>query len=109
MSTTFETYAAQAVKLLKPDATSFEFNEEEIVDWKDNVSVPTKAQIDSKIVELVAENDAQLYARKRSYDYPTRGDQFDMIYKDMKNNTTTHKDAVEAVKTKWPKDNSGPV
>jgi hypothetical protein len=33
----------------------------------------------------------------------------DMIYKDNKNSTTTHADAVEAVKTKWPKDNSGPV
>ena len=28
---------------------------------------------------------------------------------DAKNSTTTHADAVEAVKTKWPKDNSGPV
>ena len=32
-----------------------------------------------------------------------------MSYKDNKNSTTTHADAVEAVKTKWPKDNSGPV
>jgi hypothetical protein len=32
-----------------------------------------------------------------------------MIYKDTKNSTTTHADAVEAIKTKWPKDNSGPV
>jgi hypothetical protein len=32
-----------------------------------------------------------------------------MIYKDMLNSTTTHKDAVEAVKTKWPKNNTGPV
>ena len=41
--------------------------------------------------------------------YPSNGDQWDMIYKDNLNSTTTHKDAVEAVKTKWPKDNSGPV
>ena len=31
-----------------------------------------------------------------------------MIYHDMKNSTTTHADAVEKVKDKWPKDNSGP-
>jgi hypothetical protein len=37
------------------------------------------------------------------------GNQLDMIYKDNLNGTTTHKDAVEAVKTKWPKDNTGPV
>ena len=35
--------------------------------------------------------------------------QMDMMYKDTKNSTTTHAAAVEAVKTKWPKDNSGPV
>ena len=49
------------------------------------------------------------YARNRESEYPSQGDQLDMIYKDNLNSTTTHKDAVEAVKTKWPKDNSGPV
>ena len=53
--------------------------------------------------------DAQEYARNRATAYPSNGDQWDMIYKDNKNSTTTHADAVEAVKTKWPKDNSGPV
>jgi hypothetical protein len=28
---------------------------------------------------------------------------------DVINGTTTHKDAIVAIKTKWPKDNSGPV
>ena len=49
------------------------------------------------------------YADRRRDEYPIIGDQMDMIYKDMKNSTTTHATAVEAVKTKWPKDNSGPV
>ena len=52
---------------------------------------------------------AQEYARNRASAYPSIGDQLDMMYKDTKNSTTTHADAVEAVKTKWPKDNSGPV
>ena len=52
---------------------------------------------------------AREYARNRQAEYPSMGDQLDMIYKDNLNSTTTHKDAVEAVKTKWPKDNSGPV
>ena len=43
------------------------------------------------------------YADLREEEYPSIGDQLDMIYKDMKNNTTTHADAVEAVKTKYPK------
>jgi len=58
---------------------------------------------------LKSEWDAKVYSRKRIAEYPSQGDQNDMIYKDMLNSTTTHKDAVEAVKTKWPKDNSGPV
>jgi len=47
---------------------------------------------------------AQEYARKRAEAYPSVGDQLDMIYKDMKNSTTTHAEAVEAVKTKFPKE-----
>jgi hypothetical protein len=70
---------------------------------------PTLAQIQTKLVELQAEYDAQEYARNRASAYPSTGDQLDMMYKDTKNSTTTHATAVEAVKTKWPKDNSGPV
>ena len=51
----------------------------------------------------------QDYSRNRANDYPIIGDQLDMIYKDTKNSTTTHAAAVEAVKTKWPKNNTGPV
>ena len=66
-------------------------------------------QIVAEITRLQAEYDAQEYARNRQPEYPDTGDQMDMIYKDNKNGTTTHATAVEAVKTKWPKDNSGPV
>ena len=70
---------------------------------------PSEAEIDAEVERLQAEYDAQEYARNRADDYPSTGDQLDMMYKDTKNSTTTHADAVEAVKTKWPKDNSGPV
>ena len=43
------------------------------------------------------------YQRSRASEYPPIGDQLDMIYKDMKNGTTTHAEAVEEVKTKYPK------
>ena len=84
----------------------------EIVNWLDNgtgISQPTEAEIDAEVIRLQAEYDAQAYARNRAAEYPSQGDQNDMMYKDTKNSTTTHADAVEAVKTKWPKDNSGPV
>ena len=77
--------------------------------WFDKREQPTDKQITDKLAELRAEYDAQEYARNRETEYPSNGDQWDMIYKDNKNSTTTHATAVEAVKTKWPKDNSGPV
>ena len=43
------------------------------------------------------------YDDKRRKAYPSVGDQLDMIYKDMKNSTTAHADAIEAIKAKYPK------
>jgi hypothetical protein len=75
----------------------------------DNYTPPTEEDVQAKLVSMVSDWDAQEYARNRATAYPSTGDQLDMMYKDNKNSTTTHADAVEAVKTKWPKDNSGPV
>lgn len=66
-------------------------------------------KIEKEMKRLDDEWNSQAYSRNRKAEYPSTGDQMDMIYKDNKNGTTTHADAVEAVKTKWPKDNSGPV
>ena len=68
-----------------------------------------ESAISTEIARMEAEAITLEYARKRRPDYPEISDQMDMIYKDNKNGTTTHAAAVEAVKTKWPKDNSGPV
>ena len=70
--------------------------------WTDKSKAPTWATISSAI-------ETEQYHVDRRNDYPSIGDQIDMIYKDMKNSTTTHADAVEVVKTKWPKDGSGPM
>ena len=77
------------------------------LEWNDNVPEkdrPTEAEIDAELIRLQAEYDEQEYARKRAEAYPSVGDQLDMIYKDMKNSTTTHAEAVEAIKTKFPKE-----
>ena len=104
---------SDAVSSLEP-TTNFAVQDGKILAWDiaippTNKPQPTKAEIDTEITRLQAEYDAQEYARNRASEYPSNGDQWDMIYKDNKNSTTTHADAVEAVKTKWPKDNSGPV
>jgi len=99
----------EAVMSLAPDKYDMVSDNGELK-WKDGAEdVPTEDKIQAEIIRLKSVFDAQLYARNRAAEYPSQGDQNDMIYKDMLNSTTTHKDAVEAVKTKWPKDNSGPV
>ena len=62
------------------------------------------AEMDAKDAEWEAEE----YARKRKTEYDALN-QFEMISDDAINGTTTHKDAIVAIKAKWPKDNSGPV
>ena len=98
----------QAIFNIYPKAVST--NEGTNVWDKDhNLIILDESLISTEVNRLQAEYDAQAYARNRARTYPSNGDQWDMVYKDMKNSTTTHADAVEVVKTKWPKDNSGPV
>ncbi len=91
-----------AIKTLRPNS-SFSV-EGEIINWGDtNNAQPTQQEIDDKIAELQAEYDAQKYARNRSSEYPTWQEQMDMQYWDAKNGTNTWQEAIEAVKTKYPK------
>tara|TARA_Y100000593_G_C4253164_1_gene308231 strand:+ start:442 stop:750 length:309 start_codon:yes stop_codon:yes gene_type:complete len=69
---------------------------------------PTEVEIDTKLKELLAEYDAQAYARNRKVEYDALN-QLELMSDDSINGTTTHKDAIVAIKAKWPKDNSGPV
>ena len=77
--------------------------------WKEIVSRFGQADYDdaSKRAEhettLEAEWIAQEYARNRQAEYPSVGDQLDMLMKDMKNGTKTHQTACEAVKSKYKK------
>ena len=71
--------------------------------YHDGQTPPTKKEAEAKLAEMVVEYDAQEYARQRQAEYPSVGDQLDMLMKDMKNGTKTHQTACEAVKTKYPK------
>ena len=72
-------------------------------EWHQGTTPISKADIESEMVLVQAEYDTQEYARNRASAYDSVGNQLDMIYKDNLNGTTTHKDAVEAVKAKYPK------
>ncbi len=79
-----------------------------VVDYQDGQTPPTEAEIDAEIIRLQAAYDALAYSRERSLEYDALN-QFELMSDDAINGTTTHKDAIVAIKTKWPKDNSGPV
>ncbi len=94
----------EAIKSLNPNAgVQVGNNDIDDITWLDGATSIPKKEIEAEVIRLQAEYDAQEYARNRALAYPSNGDQWDMIYKDMKNNTTTHADAVEAVKAKYPK------
>ncbi|NWJ43992.1 hypothetical protein HX837_07330 [Marine Group I thaumarchaeote] len=99
-----------AIQTLAPNSAYHAESDGTIIEWlTPDIPQSSEAEIDAQVVIEKSEYDAQAYARERASAYPSNGDQWDMIYKDNKNSTTTHADAVEVVKTKWPKDNSGPV
>lgn len=71
--------------------------------WHDgNPNNITNEEILAKQAELIAEYDAQEYARNRKAEYDALN-QLELISDDAINGTTTHKDAIVAIKTKYPK------
>ena len=77
------------------------------IKFADGISKPTEAAVQTKLSEMQAEWTAQEYARNRKTEYPDTGTQFNKIYDD--GLTKWKSEMVDPVKTKWPKDNSGPV
>ena len=63
--------------------------------------------VEAEITRLESEYDAQEYARNRRNEYPYWDAQLNKIYDD--GLTKWKSEMVDPVKTKWPKDNSGPV
>jgi len=71
--------------------------------WHDSEqTAPTQAEIDAEIIRLQAAYDAQEYARKRKAKYDALN-QLELISDDAINGTTTHKDAIVAIKSEFPK------
>ena len=81
------------------------FNGNNIKDVDENMlSIDlTSDKLKTEMDRLQGEFDAQEYARNRASAFPSMGDQLDMIMKDTRDDTTTHQEACEAVKAKYPK------
>ena len=100
-----------AVKTLDPEGTtsiSVTDDDTDKILFLSNPKNITVEQIIDKIPEVEAEDASQEYARNRKAEYDALN-QLELMSDDDVNGTTTHKDAIAAIKAKWPKDNSGPV
>ena len=78
--------------------------EAETETWDDNGNVVEldESLITAELTRLQSEYNAQEYARARKEKYNALN-QLELISDDAINGTTTHKDAVNAIKTKYPK------
>jgi hypothetical protein len=76
----------------------------DVLEWLDSSQTePTQSEIDAEVIRLQAEYDSQEYARNRKAEYDQLN-QFELISDDSINGTTTHKDAILAIKDKYPKE-----
>ncbi len=70
--------------------------------FHNGTAVISKSDIKAKQAELKATYNALAYSRKRKVKYDQLN-QFELISDDSINGTTTHKDAILAIKKKYPK------
>ena len=76
------------------------------IEWLDTEQTqPTDSEIQAEIVRLQAEYDAKAYQRNRRPEYPDIGDQLDDLFKAGAFSTEMAA-KIQAVKDKYPKDNT---
>ena len=76
------------------------------LEWLDETQTkPTEEEIVQKIAELEYKKEVEAYKQQRAAEYPSMAEQQDMQFHDAVNGTTTWKDAIQAVKDKYPKKN----
>ncbi len=93
---------AEAIQSLVPNAV-WTNTADGAIDWMDDSKTqPTDSAIEAEMTRLQSVYDSQEYARKRKAKYDALN-QFELISDDAINGTTTHKDAIVAIKSEFPK------
>jgi len=91
----------EAILSLKPN--SIFILRDNVLEWLDSEQTkPTESEIDAEVTKLQTAYDAKEYQRKRKDKYDALN-QFELISDDAINGTTTHKDAIVAIKSEFPK------
>ena len=73
------------------------------ITWENGTTPIPANEILAKQQELIAEYNANQYQRDRASAYPSIQEQLDLQYWDKVNGTNKWQDAINAVKTKYPK------
>jgi len=96
---------ADAINSLRPDC-AWSWNKIDysgIVWHESNKSpIPSKEELEEEIARLEAEHAATQYQRDRKAEYDQLN-QYEMMFDDEVNGTTTWIDAINAIKAKYPK------
>ena len=95
----------EAIEALRPGADWIQYETEYSgLRWLDETQTkPTEEEIVQKVAELEYKKEVEAYKQQRAAEYPSMADQQDMQFHDAINGTTTWKDAIQAVKDKYPK------
>jgi len=95
----------EAIEALRPGADWIQYETEYSgLRWLDETQTkPTEEEIVQKIAELEYKKEVEAYKQQRAAEYPSMAEQQDMQFHDAINGTTTWKDAIQAVKDKYPK------
>ena len=73
------------------------------IEWLEGTTPIPANEILAKQQELITEYNSNQYQRDRAKEYPSIQEQLDLQYWDKINNTTKWEEAINAVKTKYPK------
>ena len=95
---------AKAIKAIN-NLAEFSVNAEDInqITWYNGTTPIPANEILAKQQELIAEYNAKQYQRNRAKAYPSIQEQLDLQYWDKINGTNKWEEAINAVKTKYPK------
>lgn len=97
---------AKTIKAINNSA-EFSVNADDInqITWLNGTQPIPANEILAKQQELIEEYNAKQYQRDRAKEYPSIQEQLDMQYWDKINGTNNWQDAINAVKTQYPKGN----
>jgi hypothetical protein len=95
---------AKAILAINSEA-SVSINNEDInqITWLNGTTPIPANEILAKQQELITEYNSKQYQRDRAKEYPSIQEQLDLQYWDKINNTNNWEEAINAVKTKYPK------